>query len=305
MGGGDGIDIAGLEGMAAVGVLCRKSREIGRHGGIGQFGFRAGHHPHPWAAGIGQRREHGDIVEHDGIRVKLRQKLAERRLGLDDRIDDRLPGRRDIGLDLIDRVEPEMRQMPFHESLPVVLPLALGQPVVGGQLVFLETVVGEDTGKPGVTDEDGTGATRLQRLGDADAIQRGAETGFRKQGDGGTRAACHGTSVRPADGAEQGWRPATGRMRTLVARNTQMRAQKVGSDLKLAALEVIENTEMLVRGLPQPEDADARHRARQAPELEMAGERLGHEAIGRALRDHGVKLGVDRLEGADVEGRVR
>ena len=51
-----------------------------------------------------------------------------------------------------------MRQVPAHEGLPVALALAVAQRLVGGQLIFLETIVGKDTGETSMADEDGPGA---------------------------------------------------------------------------------------------------------------------------------------------------
>ena len=107
--------------------------------------------------------QHDDIVEHDSVRLQPRQQLAQRRLGIDRSVDDRLPGRCDIGFELVDRAQPEMRQMPAHEGLPVALPLAVAQRVVGWQLVFLKTVVGEDAGKAGMAVSI-TALTLSQRL---------------------------------------------------------------------------------------------------------------------------------------------
>ena len=77
-----------------------------------------------------------------------------------------------------------MRQVPAHEGLPVTLALAVAQRLVGRQLIFLETIVGKDTGETGMADEDRPGALGTQGLRDADAIQRRAEACFGKQRDG-------------------------------------------------------------------------------------------------------------------------
>nr|WP_245264439.1 hypothetical protein [Mesorhizobium sp. LNJC405B00] len=110
--------------------------------------------------------------------------MAQRRLGVDGGVDDRLPGRRDIGLELVDRAQPEMRQVPAHEGLPIALAVAVAQRLIRRQMVFLEAIVGKDAGEAGMADEDGASAPCAQCLCDTDAIQRGAETGFGKQRDG-------------------------------------------------------------------------------------------------------------------------
>ena len=130
-----------------------------------------------------------------------------------------------------------------------------------------------------MADEDRPRAARAQRLRDADAIQRGAEAGFRETGRwSGWRRASSCRSARPADHAEQRRRAAAGRLRPLAARQPQMHPQQIGRDLELPAFELVEYGEMLARRLLQPEDVDAGIAARQAAQPEMVGKRLGRRS---------------------------
>ncbi len=126
-------------------------------------------------------------------------KLAQRCLGPDRRVDDRLPGRRDVGLDLIDRAHVEMRQVALDEVLPVAVRVA--RRVGGRQVVFLETVVGEHAGKAAVADEDRPGAAVAQRLGDADAVEGRAEGSFGEERDRRRAVDLQHILVKPGGGS--------------------------------------------------------------------------------------------------------
>ncbi|MNE57573.1 hypothetical protein D3C80_1525450 [compost metagenome] len=104
-------------------------------------------------------------------------------LGFDGGIDDRFPGRDDIAVDLFQRGLVEVGDAALDEVFPVALVL-LGRPgAADRQQVLGEAVFGEQPLEIFVTDEYRASALLAQRLSNADAVQRSAETGFGKQGD--------------------------------------------------------------------------------------------------------------------------
>ena len=184
MGRSDGRQIARLERGAGRLVVGREAGEIGRHAGVGQLGLGAGDDADPGQPAAAIAGNITTLSSTIASGVKPRQQLPQRRFGGDRGVDDRLPGRRHIGLELVDRAQLEMRQMALDESLPVALALAVGERLVGRQVMLLEAVVGKHARKAGMADEHRPRPARPQGLRDADAIERRAKAGFRKQGDG-------------------------------------------------------------------------------------------------------------------------
>ncbi len=239
-----GIAIAPFE-QRPRGVVGGQTGEIGRHVGIGQLRLGAGDHPHPGDAGVGERREHDDVVEHDGVGLQPRQQLAERRFRAYRRVDDRLPGRADIGVELIQRGQVEMRQVPAHEGLPGVRP-PLGRG--GGQVMLGKAVVGEQAGEAGVADEDRPRAALAQRLRDTDAVQRGAEARFRKESDGRRGPRSHLPFRSPAAAGRTG-APRLAACGRWLRDSRRCSRIEIRRRLELPAFELVEYGEMFPRRL--------------------------------------------------------
>ena len=182
--------IARAEGIAGRIILRIQPGQIGRHRGIGDLGFGAGHDTHPGAAGLGHGGKHDDVVQQDRIGPDLGKNRAQAVLDLDRGVDDGVPGRPHVGGQLVSGRKVEMRQMGVHEIRPAgFVGLAAGRGL-RGQMVFHEPVFREDPDKARMTDEHGPRATLAQFLRDAHTVQGRAKAGLGEQGDG--RCCVHG-----------------------------------------------------------------------------------------------------------------
>ncbi|MNI38448.1 hypothetical protein D3C73_925870 [compost metagenome] len=109
--------------------------------------------------------------------------MLQRLLGFDGGVDDRFPGRGHVAVDLRLWGLVEIRDIALDEALPVVLVFRRRQWVDRRNRVLVESVFGKQPLEMFVADKHRLGPQFTQGLGDTNAVQGRAETGFRKQGD--------------------------------------------------------------------------------------------------------------------------
>src|SRR5207245_3775541 len=85
---------------------------------VGDLVLTARDDPDPRAAGPLDRREQDDVVDTDEVGPDLRERAPELLLDVDGAVDDRIPDRDDVGRELLDRREAEVRQVGGDEVLP-------------------------------------------------------------------------------------------------------------------------------------------------------------------------------------------
>ncbi len=183
MGGSHASRVGAVELVPSRAVRTRAAGKVRRHIGIGDLGLGAGDDPHPGHARPQDRGKHDHVVENDHRRLEPGDQLLQGALGAYRGVDDRIPGRRDIGVYLRERRQPERVPMALYEGVPIGG--RLGR-LVGGRRdrILLKAVRREDAAEAGVANEDRFGAQAAQLLGDPDAVQCGAVAGLGKECDG-------------------------------------------------------------------------------------------------------------------------
>jgi hypothetical protein len=109
---------------------------------------------HPRTAGALDGREQDHVVDRDQVRLDALQVGIQRVFGDDRGIDDRFPHRDDIGRQLVDRRQAEMRLLLGDEVRPELGDLLVRHAAGHVDQVLLEAVFLEHALEPTVADED-------------------------------------------------------------------------------------------------------------------------------------------------------
>ena len=151
---------------------------------VGHLERVAGRDPHPRAVGRDHGREADDVVLDDHVGTQLVEDLAEAVVDVLRPAHERLPGRADEALELLDRGLAEHRARVADEVLPELARLLLG---LGGRLEphqpLLEALLLERAGERLLDHEDHPVPAPPQRVADPHAVVRGPVGPLREEDD--------------------------------------------------------------------------------------------------------------------------
>ena len=175
------IEALAIGGMRLL-VLGTGTRKMRRNVRVLDLVLRARDDAHPWlAVGLGialDGREEDDVVDADDVRLHLVENAGQILLRPFGGLDDHAPAVLHVIVDLLVGALAEVRNVPVDEVDPELRHLLRRQRLRKIHRMSLEAIALVNVEKAGVRKEHHLVAQFLQRLPDADGVERRAEGGF-------------------------------------------------------------------------------------------------------------------------------